>query len=349
MPYIDAKCPNCGGALMLDDSMDRGFCNHCGSPVKYEQAFKLVKVDEIVNVNRDITLKNLIVLLYRDIDNGKYHSVEYNERYKRALELDPDNEELLSFDRHLVRNGIIYNWFIETDVVEIPEGTQKIWPGALKNKDVIREISFPSSLKKIPAGLLENLNKIEKIYISEGVEEIENYAFRGTKIKEIKLPSTIKSIKKAFSGSEIEKIELPEGIEDLTSSFSNCFFLQEIKLPQTIKYIDFAFANCRSLKKINIPGNVKELRDTFKNCKNLKEALLSEGLNVISRNAFANCVSLEKITIPRTVSTIGPYAFIGCGNLREVVFNRTKPYISKEAFDMCKNINMITIDKEKST
>ena len=50
MPFVDAKCPNCGGELMLDNRLESGYCNHCGSPVKYEQAINLLKLEKDANI-----------------------------------------------------------------------------------------------------------------------------------------------------------------------------------------------------------------------------------------------------------------------------------------------------------
>lgn len=50
MPFVDAKCPNCGGELKLDDNLEKGFCIHCGTPFIYEHAINLIKLEKDMNI-----------------------------------------------------------------------------------------------------------------------------------------------------------------------------------------------------------------------------------------------------------------------------------------------------------
>jgi len=45
MPFVAAKCPQCGGDLQLDNQMETGFCMHCGSKIIVQEAVRKVRID----------------------------------------------------------------------------------------------------------------------------------------------------------------------------------------------------------------------------------------------------------------------------------------------------------------
>ena len=69
-------------------------------------------------------------------------------------------------------------------------------------------------MKTIPKSILEN-TQVEKIVLSEGVEEIGDYAFANNKLlKSVVFPSTLKKIGRgAFKNSNLESVTLPSGLE----------------------------------------------------------------------------------------------------------------------------------------
>ena len=96
MPFVDAKCPNCGGEIKLDDNTIKGFCLHCGSQLMVQEVIQRVEIEGEVNVKGVAPVENLIKLLKRQIENGEMGTQAFKDRLNRAIELDPDNVELLS-------------------------------------------------------------------------------------------------------------------------------------------------------------------------------------------------------------------------------------------------------------
>ena len=114
----------------------------------------------------------------------------------------------------------IYNSGIENLTINSENQNYSIRNGALYNKD--------GTIFILP---VKPLGSIETYEIPEGVEEISTYAFHNqNNLKEIKLPSTLKTIGLAFNYcSNLTKIEIPSSVASINSGcFNYCQNLKEI-------------------------------------------------------------------------------------------------------------------------
>ena len=64
MSIVNAKCPNCGASIQLDDERKEGFCSYCGSKVEVEEAQKLM-IQGTVKVDTSDELANLYQIARR--------------------------------------------------------------------------------------------------------------------------------------------------------------------------------------------------------------------------------------------------------------------------------------------
>ena len=99
--------------------------------------------------------------------------------------------------------------------------------------------------------------------IPEGVESIRSKAFyKCSDLKEIKLPSTLKTIEeKAFFLCDPKEIILPDGLETIgKDAFGFCSSLKEVTVPASVTRIDdYAFYSCTSLLEVNMLGNESDI------------------------------------------------------------------------------------------
>ena len=77
MPVVDAKCPNCSGAIQLDDSKTTGYCMHCGSQLEVEEAIQRVKLEGKVQVEgiasyEDLIKNGIIAMKLEEFDNAEH-------------------------------------------------------------------------------------------------------------------------------------------------------------------------------------------------------------------------------------------------------------------------------------
>ena len=82
--------------------------------------------------------------------------------------------------------------------VVLEEGITAIGAYAFAYNATLKEIAFPSTLKKIGANAFYNCTRIEEIRLPDGIKEIGNYAFYGcAQLKSFIIPLSVESIGKA--------------------------------------------------------------------------------------------------------------------------------------------------------
>lgn len=219
MPFVQAKCPNCGGMLAVDDSKKAAICQFCGD------AFV---VEEAVN----------------------------------------------NYNTYNITNNTTNQNFGEGSVVNIYED---------KTKDFVIEVGV---LKEYKGASVD-------VVIPDGVIEIGERCFKGSKIKSVVIPDSVTKIDYC--------------------AFWGCGNLTSITIPDSVTTIgNSAFARCSALSSISIPNSVKCIgKYTFQGCLELTSIEMPDSLTSIGEYAFSICPKLTSIEIPKSVTNIGEKAFLG--------------------------------------
>jgi len=150
----------------------------------------------------------------------------------------------------------------------------------------------------------------------------------------------------AFDGSNIVYINLPSTVTSIGQyAFRDCDQLQTFSFPKSLKTIGYgAFYDCYDLNNIIIPGNVTTIGDhAFNSCNSLCYITICNGVSTIGSHAFEDCgpysVNSEiTIRIPGSVSTIGSYAFYDCSFIHHVVIEEGVKIIGASAFESCTHL-----------
>lgn len=221
---------------------------------------------------------------------------------------------------------------------------------------------------------------IKEVIIPEGVEYIQGYAFFGSGVEDITLPSTIKEIEgSALSDCLIKTINLGAEVQALNSSFNYCRYLEEINVDEDNEYYSSeegilfnkdkstlisypinkkgesynikegteyinkaAFKECKNLKSLKINKELKVIGPVAVSGTNLEKIDFSEASNlIIKESAFTWNKNLKEIDI-KGVSYIGGYSFRECG-LTSVSFDKNIEIIDYEAFNSCVGLEEIKI------
>lgn len=110
---------------------------------------------------------------------------------------------------------------------------------------------------------------LENVIINEGVTNVSESAFaRCTKLKSVKLPSTLKGIgDNAFRGClSLKDINIPEGVSSIgEEAFWECESLRSLTIPESVEIIGSdAFSFCTKLGEVKILGEIKiDKKDIF--------------------------------------------------------------------------------------
>lgn len=166
------------------------------------------------------------------------------------------------------------------------------------------------------------------VEIPDGITQIGQSAFEGSKVVKVIFPSTVTKIGDyAFNNcKELEYIELQNSVKSIGyCAFKNCKKLEGISLPDSLSTINNSAFESSGLLKVALPSALTHIKGgVFYECRKLKSIVMPKGLKVIDGNAFQRCYSLEKITIPEKVTRVGMEAFAYCYSLKNIVINSSK-------------------------
>ena len=229
-------------------------------------------------------------------------------------------------------------------------------------------VTFGSGVKKIPSYLFYNSlslysPKIRTVVMSEGIEVIEESAFKGCDdITSITIPESVTSIGiSAFSGcSDLTSITIPfVGAEaGKTSSdtyqypFGYIFGASPYtggtavsqlyygSSPSSITSTTYYIPS--SLRSVTVTGG-NILYGAFYDCSMLTSITIPNGVESIGNYAFSGCSGFTSVAIPDSVTNIGNGAFNNCRGLKSIAIHDNVTSIGDSAFRSCSGLTSITI------
>lgn len=186
----------------------------------------------------------------------------------------------------------------------------------------LEHVVLSKDTKKIPDGCFLDC-PLETIELHEGIETIESYAFRGTKLKELVIPSTVKEMGFQVISycPELKKIEFKNGalteINENSLSLGSTFMVENLEtliLPENITHIGenefkVAEAGRHGFNFIKYPDNLTiygkkgSYAETYAAEHNLNFAAIKAEKADISKYTESEYYHVEKI-IPTEYGTV---------------------------------------------
>ena len=233
----------------------------------------------------------------------------------------PDTTEYGWFTWTVSNGQVTITGFNETKISE--EGyypTTVVFPKTIQGNPVvaIRDDAF------------RGRNKIEKLYVSEGITSLGHRTFRDcTGLKEVYLPSTLSYISHWTDGD---------------ATFYNCNQIQDLMIPQYMVSNDRPAGNMfqwsrGSINRVRFVGEITSIgNNAFNYMSALSNIVIPKTVTSIGANAFNSCTSLPKISIPDSVVTIGNAAYINCTSVTSLKIGKGVVTISDDAFRGCSSL-----------
>lgn len=327
--------------------------------------------DNITNLG-DKCFNGCIKLPYNKYGNGIYLGDSTNP-YKFFIEPEVGKSEITIHEDTKVFVGHSFTSSVIEKVI-VPSTIQSMPKGLFNKCDNLTELeipftgdgssivyfnylfdsnnnNIPSTLKKVTINsgerigqyAFQNVTNIETVVLANTITSISTYAFKGSGIKNIVIPASLKNIyQEAFSGcTKLESIDL--SLMDFTSEgtlgiqvFSGCTKLASATLPVGIKTIPAnLFDGCTSLSSITIPNTVTSIGAyAFYKC-GLTEINIPTSVTTLGDYSFGYMTKLESITIPSSITSIPTYCFYACSSLKEVNLADSVTEIGTKAFQNC--------------
>lgn len=226
MPFVNARCTNCGGDLQVDNTKDAWICNHCGSPFIVEKAI------------------------------NNYNTVNYNQIQANVVNVYGGN----SAD-FVIRGGVLEKYNGASTHVEIPNTVTHIGQ-AFKSCSGLVSVKIPDSVKVIGDEAFCGCISLTSVTLSNSVTRIGYGAFsRCSSLSSITIPDSVTEIGMvhsfdigAFSGcTSLTSITIPNNVKAIgMRAFEGCTNLASITIPDSVTIIGSeAFNLCPKLHNIN--------------------------------------------------------------------------------------------------
>lgn len=187
------------------------------------------------------------------------------------------------------------------EVIQKPDGYYITHFNGFEEEDMtIPSLIDGKKIKGIAVDAFKGCVLVKKLCVSEGIEVIENSAFKECKaLEEVILPDTLQTI-----GSKSSEYGI--------GAFFNTN-LKTVIIPPSVKFIGpYSFSFCSNLRKVDMSDKITTIpKSAFSFCRNLMEIRLPSGLLKIEENAFEDCSSLIKVHVPMGTQVIEKNAFKG--------------------------------------
>lgn len=186
-------------------------------------------------------------------------------------------------------------------------------------------------------------SKLEQIELPTTLKSIADWAFINTlNLKNIRIPEGVEVIwSSAFAGSGLEQIELPTTLKSIGScAFEKTQNLKNIKIPEEIEVIELGAFHYSGLEHIELPMTVTKVEAFAFADTRLEHIELPASLKEIGENAFYWTKYLKSIKIPEGVEIIGDGAFHNSG-LEMVFLPSSLKQLGKSCFQDCLNLKRL--------
>ena len=294
---------------------------------------KAFKSNELSGVKFADTVKKIDILAFADNNIKKVelakdcdvHPLAFDSSVETNLPKKPEKEVSEEKDFVFDKNTQTITEYIGTDlVVKIPR--------QIGGVDVKAIGGFEDyfGIKKIKVGAFQDKG-IMKLTIPEGVETIDDSAFKNNIIKEVVLPQSLNKIgKEAFFDNKLETITIPKNvsrIEDGTFRNNN---LSSVKMEGKVKYIGSECFMNNKLQNIDLPEGLQSIKDGSFSGNFLTEIKIPESVTEIETGAFYGN-QIQALNISKNLKKIGDGAFGYC-RIKELLVPENVEVIGKQAF-----------------
>lgn len=190
--------------------------------------------------------------------------------------------------------------------------------------------------------------------IPSGTTTIREYAFAGSKLTSVVIPSSVTTIiANAFiASSSLNNVVIPNTVTTLgNGAFAFCVSLSNVTLPSDMTSIPISlFYNCSSLTSITLPSMITTIgNQAFYGCTSLTSIDFPAGLTSIGNSAFDGCTLLGNVTLPNGLLTIGSSAFAMCNTMTLMTIPATVTSIGGYTFIDCTTLTTISVDASNAT
>lgn len=214
------------------------------------------------------------------------------------------------------------------------------------NTDKIEVLNIPEGVEEICVNAFYNVPILKKVILPKSLKIINDYAFMGSSLEEIKFQSVVRLRDGVFDRTQLKNINC--NLDSIgTGVFEGCKELESVKLNGNIRDIPpYTFADCLNLKEVEMSENIYVIGcEAFFNNTSLEHIKLPKLLYTLGDSAFSYCTSLNSIDLPHDLNNIGDNAFVNCTKLKSLVIPNNTKIIGKNIV-MDSGVKNITLPED---
>ena len=227
MPFVQAKCENCGGILAVDSDQKAAICPFCQMPYVVRDAIN--NYNYVINNNTSINAESVNVYAQKDFE---------------------------------IKGGILVSYNGERTVVEIPSQVIEIGERVFADT-AIHKVIIPSNVKLIRQEAFSGCKGLIDVSFSVGLVEIGRRSFAGCEnLNCVELPEGLEVIGQcAFENcNNMTSIRIKSGIKEIgVGAFMGCFGLKEVNIPEGIEVFDFSAFTGGGFESLTLPISVNRV------------------------------------------------------------------------------------------
>lgn len=149
MPFVQAKCPECGGMLAVDDSKKAAVCQFCGEAFIVQEA--------VNNYNT-----------YNTTNNNYNTTNQTSHNYSDGTVVNVYEDTNKDF---VIEAGVLKEYHGESSNIIIPNNVTEIGDKCFEGLN-ITSVIIPNSVSKIGFSALSDCKKLKSVEFSNGLNQI---------------------------------------------------------------------------------------------------------------------------------------------------------------------------------
>lgn len=183
--------------------------------------------------------------------------------------------------------------------IKLPEAT--IADSAFSYCQMLRSITLPTSLTKIPKLMLYGCDVLEEVVCGSMIKTVGHEAFRNCyNLQRLNLPDSVESIGKSafYACTQLNELKLPTSLTELTMSFQECG-IEEADIPDGVTEISSGAFLDSNIHRVTIPSSVKFIESrAFCGCAYLSSLSIPSTVEYLQHNILERCNALTSLTVP---------------------------------------------------
>lgn len=213
--------------------------------------------------------------------------------------------------------------------VDIPESITTISDNAFTGSGLI-DISLPQLVSSVGKGVFKDCTSFTSVDFGSNsqLSIIGQSMFEGcTALTVIDIPESVTTINdNAFAGSGLTDIKLPQSVSSVGKNiFQNCINLTTVTFNSQLSIISQGMLEgCTALTNIEIPEKVTTISDNAFTRSGLTNITIPPSVSIVGKNAFKDCLQLSSLKLQGNALSIGTQAFAGAP-LTNIICSAFKP------------------------